>query len=106
MSISNVSIGWYCLEGLQVRMRVRRKKRMSLHRGPAPMPTARGQRWSMDFVHDHLVNGQPFRVLTVVDNWSRESPVLEVGFRLTGSSVLRRSVGLARQVACQHASQW
>ena len=30
----------YCLEGLQVRMRVRRKKRMSLHRGPAPAPTA------------------------------------------------------------------
>ena len=27
------------------------------------------------------------RVLTVVDKWSRESPVLEVGFRLTGSSV-------------------
>ena len=27
----------YCLEGLQVRMRVRRKKRMSLHPGPAPV---------------------------------------------------------------------
>jgi transposase InsO family protein len=52
--------GLYCLEGLQVRMRVRRKKRMSLHRGPAPKPTAPGQRWSMDFVHDQLVNGQPF----------------------------------------------
>ena len=24
----------YCLEGLQVRMRVRRRKRLSLHRGP------------------------------------------------------------------------
>jgi putative transposase len=78
----------YCLEGLQVRMRVRRKKRMSLHRVPAPAPTAQGQRWSMDFVHDQLVTGQPFRVLTVVDNWSRESPVLEVGFRLTGGSVV------------------
>jgi len=78
----------YCLEGLQVRMRVRRKKRMSLHRGPAPAPTGPGQRWSMDFVHDQLVDGQAFRVLTVVDNWSRESPVLEVGFRLTGSSVV------------------
>ena len=61
---------------------------MSLHRGPAPAPTGPGQRWSMDFVHDQLVNGQPFRVLTVVDNWSRESPVLEVGFRLTGNSVV------------------
>lgn len=30
----------YRLEGLQVRMRVRRRKRLSLHRGPAPQPTA------------------------------------------------------------------
>jgi len=47
----------YCLEGLQVRMRVRRKKRMSLHRGPAPAPAGPGSagawisctiNWSMD----------------------------------------------------------
>ena len=29
----------YRLEGLQVRMRVRRRKRLSLHRGPVPQPT-------------------------------------------------------------------
>ncbi len=28
----------YRLEGLQVRMRVRRRKHMALHRGPAPVP--------------------------------------------------------------------
>ncbi len=44
----------YRLEGLQVRMRVRRRKHMALHRGPAPVPTGRHQRWSMDFVHDQL----------------------------------------------------
>jgi putative transposase len=78
----------YRLEGLQVRMRVRRRKRLSLHRGPAPMPTAVDERWSMDFVHDQLADGRPFRVLTVVDNWSRESVLLEAGFRLTGESVV------------------
>jgi transposase InsO family protein len=31
----------YRLDGLQVRMRVRRRKHMALHRGPAPMPTGR-----------------------------------------------------------------
>jgi len=96
----------YCLEGLQVRKRVHRKKRMSLHRGPASTPTAPGQRWNMDFVHDQLVNGQPFRVLTVVDNWSRESPVLEVGFRLTGSSVAEALSRIGKTVRCQHASRW
>jgi len=33
----------YKLEGLQVRMRVRRRKRISLHRGPVPIATAGGQ---------------------------------------------------------------
>ena len=41
----------------------------------------------MDFVHDTLADGRPFRVLTVVDNWSRQSPLLEVGFRMSGATV-------------------
>lgn len=44
----------YRLEGLQVRMRVRRRKHMALHRGPAPTPW----RWSMDFVHDQPMAGR------------------------------------------------
>jgi putative transposase len=45
------------------------------------------QVWLRAHPCDQLVNGQAFRVLTVIDNWSRESPVLEVGFRATSSSV-------------------
>lgn len=41
-----------CLEGLQVRMRVRRNKQQSLHRGPAPRVTGLNERWNMDIVHD------------------------------------------------------
>ena len=78
----------YRLEGLQVRMRVRRRKHMALHRGPAPAPTGLHQRWSMDFVHDQLFDGRPFRVLTVVDQWSRQSPMLEAGCSLTGRDVV------------------
>lgn len=79
----------YRLEGLQLRMRVRRRKHIALHRGPAPIPTGPTERWSMDFVHDILADGRPFRILTVVDNWSRHSPILEVGFRMTGEIVGR-----------------
>jgi len=50
----------YRLEGLQVRMRVRRRKHMALHRGPAPVPAGPTERWSMDFVHDALADGGPF----------------------------------------------
>ena len=77
----------YRLEGLQLRMRVRRRKHIALHRGPAPIPAGPTERWSMDFVHDTRADGRPFRILTVVDNWSRHSPVLEAGFRMTGETV-------------------
>ena len=77
----------YRLDGLQLRMRVRRRKHIALHRGPAPIPTGPTERWSMDFVHDTLADGRPFRILTVVDNWSRHSPMLEAGFRMTGETV-------------------
>ena len=77
----------YRLDGLQLRMRVRRRKHIALHRGPAPIPAGPTERWSMDFVHDTLADGRPFRILTVGDNWSRHSPVLEAGFRMTGETV-------------------
>jgi putative transposase len=77
----------YRLEGLQLRMRVRRRKHIALHRGPAPTPTGPTERWSMDFVHDALADGRPFRVLTVVDHWSRQCPILEAASSMSGRTV-------------------
>ena len=90
----------YRLEGLQVRMRVKRRKRISLHRGPVPAATTRNEYWAMDFVHDQLVNGRAFRVLTVIDKWSRESVLLETSFSLTGQSVVDalRQMSLSRSL--------
>jgi putative transposase len=75
----------YRLEGLQ--LRIRRRKHMCLHRGPVPKPSAPGERWSMDFVHDQLLDGRPFRMLTAVDQLSRESPLIEVDFSMSGQKV-------------------
>ncbi|ULA64703.1 MAG: hypothetical protein LZF86_170016 [Nitrospira sp.] len=41
----------------------------------------------MDFVHDTLSNGRPFRILPVVDNWSRQSPILAAGLRMSEAMV-------------------
>jgi hypothetical protein len=49
--------------------------------GPAPVSTGPTERWSMDFVHDNLADGCPFRVLKVVHHWSRHS---EAGFQMSG----------------------
>ena len=102
----------YRLEGLQVRMRVRRRKHMALHRGPAPVPGGPQERWSMDFVHDQLADGRPFRVLTVVDQWSRQSPVLEPALAIGGrdvAAVLDRTIGSAcppRSITVDHGTEF
>ena len=77
----------YRLDGLQLHMRVRRRKPIASHRVPAPIPTGPTECWSMDFVHDTLADGRPFRILTVVDHWSRHSPILEAEFRMSGETV-------------------
>lgn len=38
--------------------------------------TARGQRWSMDFMRDTLADGRPFRTLNIVDDFTREAQQL------------------------------
>jgi putative transposase len=102
----------YRLEGLQLRMRVRRRKHRALHRGPAPVPTDLAQQWSMDFVHDQLADGRAFRVFTVVDQWSRQSPILEVGLRMNGSTVaatLDRAIasyGTPKSITCDHGTEF
>jgi putative transposase len=86
----------YRLEGLQLRHRVRRRKHASLHRGIPPAASRAHERWSMDFVHDALLDGRAFRVLTVVDQWSRFSPILEVAPGLSGIAV---AAALERAIA-------
>lgn len=78
----------YREEGLSLR-RKKRKKRMSHLRVLMDGPERVNHHWSMDFVSDGLYNGRRFRVLTIVDNFSRECPALEVDHSLTGKRVTR-----------------
>ena len=77
----------YKLEGLQLRMKFKRRKRIALLRGKPQTPTGPNQHWSMDFVHDQMLDGRAFRILTVIDQWSRESVCLEANFRQNGRYV-------------------
>lgn len=77
---------WYKLDGLS--LRIKRRKRISVHRVPCPAATAPNERWSMDFMSDRLFDGRRFRVLTLVCNFSRVSPAVEADFSLPGSRVV------------------
>jgi putative transposase len=103
---------WYRLEGLQIRMRVRRRKHMCLHRGPVPQAKRTHERWSMDFVHDQLFNGRPFRVLTVLDQFSRQTPLLEARFGFSGHEVAAaldraiEQVGTPASITVDHGTEF
>lgn len=79
----------YAEEGLQLPRRAKRRRRGVLRSLPTQAPTAPGQRGSMDFVHDVLADGRRIRLLTVVDDYSRESLAIEVDTSLTGRRVAR-----------------
>lgn len=69
----------------------RRKRKRMCGAGRVPMSLAcqRNQRWSMDFVADSLANGRRIRVLTVVDDFTRECLATEVDTSLPGVRVAR-----------------
>ena len=46
-------------------------------RGPSVAATRKDERWSMDFMHDQLQDGRRLRVLTVVDQYTREALATE-----------------------------
>ena len=53
------------------------------------LPQDRNQRWSLDFVSDALADGRRFRVLAVVDDFTRECLALVVNNSLPGTRVAR-----------------
>lgn len=44
--------------------------------------------WSYDFVQDHTQDGRSFRILNVIDEYTRESLAVKVARRLTHKDVL------------------
>jgi len=79
----------YCEEGLQVRIK-KRAKRATHVRVPLSTATRRNQRWSMDFVSDRFSTGLWFRVLTVVDQFTKEGLCTHADRRQTGKTVVKQ----------------
>lgn len=101
----------YQEEGLQVRRRTKRR-RVAMARIPMPRPSAANERWSMDFVRDTLADGRVFRAFTLVDDCTRECPVIAVDFSLSGERVvrelerLRRLRGLPHAIVCDNGPEF
>jgi putative transposase len=78
----------YTEEKLQVRRRGGRKRAVGT-RTPMVVPQAANQRWSLDFVSDALADGRRFRILVVMDDFTRECLTLVADTSLSGRRVVR-----------------
>ena len=86
----------YREEKLTVRRRVGRKRAVGARR-PLETPLAANQRWSLDFVSDQMTDGRRFRILTVIDNCTRECLALVADTSLSGQRVARELDNIVRQ---------
>ena len=78
----------YQEERLMARRRSGRKRALGM-RAPMPAPERPNACWSLDFVHDQMTDGRRFRVLTVVDNCTRECLALAPDTSISGMRVAR-----------------
>lgn len=78
----------YREERLSVRRRRGRKRALGT-RAPMAVPQGADQRWSLDFVSDALADGRRFRLLCVVDDFTREALATVVDTSISGARVVR-----------------
>jgi len=75
---------------LELNLRIKPKKRI-VREAPQPLaePSAVNDIWSMDFMHDTLVDGRSFRLFNVIDDFNREGLDITVDYSLPAQRVIR-----------------
>ena len=77
-------------EGLKVPQKQPKRGRLWLNDGSCVRLRAehRNHVWSYDFVHDRTHDGRPIRMLTMIDEFTRESLAIRVARRMCSEDVL------------------
>jgi putative transposase len=88
----------YCEEGLGMRSKPPRRRKACLKRNLRSLASEKNECWSMDFMSDQLFDGHRIRLLTIVDNHTRESLAIYVSQRIRGCEV----VNVLERVAAEH----
>jgi putative transposase len=91
----------YREERLMLRCRGGRKRALG-SRTPMMIPGGVNQRWSLDFVADTLSDGRRFRILCIVDDFSRECLTTVVDTSLGGVRVVRELEVVVNQRGWPH----
>ena len=90
----------------------RGRKHAAVPRVPLVTPTQPNERWGMDFIHDACADARRFRCLTMVDEYTRECPVIAVDTSLPSARViavleqLAGQRGLPRRLVVDHGPEF
>jgi putative transposase len=87
----------YRILGLTHRRRTKRRV-PTRPKQPLDAPAELNRTWALDFMHDRLYDGRPFRTLNVLDEGNREALAIEVGTSLPS----RRVTALLDQLVAVH----
>jgi putative transposase len=75
---------------LELNLRIKPKRRLKCDKpDPLAVPKQKNQVWSIDFMHDSLTDGRPFRTFNVLDDYNREGLGIEVDLSLPAPRVTR-----------------
>lgn len=83
--------------GLQLRSKVPRRRVKAALRADRTPPSRSNEVWAMDFVHDQLATGGKFRILTVIDTYSRYARVVDPRPTYRGADVVEMLERVCRQ---------
>ncbi len=98
--------------GLQLRNKTPKRRVKAKLRDDRTEAVRSNDVWAMDFVHDQLATGRKIRVLTVVDTFSRFSPVVDPRFSYRGEDVVAtlertcRLVGYPKTIRVDQGSEF
>ena len=98
--------------GLQLRHKTPKRRVKAKLRDDRRPATAPNETWAMDFVHDQLATGKKIRVLTVVDTFSRFSPVVDSRFSYRAEDVVSAlervcaNIGYPKTIRVDQGSEW
>ena len=83
-------------EGLKVPQRQPKRKRLRLNDGSCIRlrPTHRNHVWTYDFVHERTRDGRGFRLLTILNEYTRECLSIDVERKLSHDDVMYRLANL------------
>jgi len=97
---------------LALQLRTKKRKKLIRPRMPLVVPIDKNIRWSMDFVSDQLSNGRRFRVLNIIDDYSREMRGQLTDYSITGQQVARfldqliDQRGKPDQIVCDNGTEF